>query len=70
MQYLYLVYHNEKDLDALSGREYDDELKRGGHYIASNALEGAETATTVRVRGGRSRSLTAPSRRRRSNWAG
>lgn len=63
MRYLCLVYQDEAEMDALPAREYDaivsdvldyrEELRRGGHYIASNALESVRTATTVRVRGGR-----------------
>ena len=60
MKYLCLVYVEEAKLKALSGEEtaaliaearaYDDELRKSGHYIASNALQRAETATTLRVR--------------------
>ncbi len=63
MKYLCLVYHDEKQLDALPAREYDalvrdtlaydEELRQSGHYIASNALEYVQTATTVRVRSGK-----------------
>lgn len=63
MKYLCVVYQNETAVDALPAREYDaivnavldyrEELRRAGHYIASNALEATRTATTVRVRGGR-----------------
>jgi len=63
MKYLCLVYHDEKQLDALPAREYDalvgdtlaydEELRQSGHYVASNALEYVQTATTVRVRSGK-----------------
>ncbi len=63
MKYLCLVYHEEATIDALPRSEYDaivndvldyrEELRRGGHYIASNALEYVQMATTVRVRGGK-----------------
>ena len=59
MKYLCLVYVNEMKLEALSGGElqalfdesldYDEVLRRGGHYIASDALQPVRTATTVRV---------------------
>jgi hypothetical protein len=62
MKYLCLVYVDESKLAALSKQEkdalraeahaYDEELRRSGHYIVSNALEGAEAATTLRVRNG------------------
>lgn len=63
MKYLCLVYQEETKLEALSESERDaferevhahrEELRRGGHYIASASLESAHTATIVRVRNGR-----------------
>ncbi|HZP35022.1 MAG TPA: YciI family protein [Methylomirabilota bacterium] len=63
MKFLFLIYHDEKVLDDMppkemqslvdSALEYDDEIRRSGHYIASNALQRARTARTIRVRGGK-----------------
>ncbi len=63
MKYLCLVYHDEKQLDALPPDEfntlvrdtltYDEELRRSGHGIGAGVLQYVHTATTVRVRGGR-----------------
>jgi hypothetical protein len=63
MKYLCLVYHDDRQLaalpqgefDALVGEAcaYDDELRQSGHYLASDALEGLDTATIIRVREGR-----------------
>lgn len=63
MKYLCLVYHEEATIDALPAREYDaivrevldyrEELRQGGYYIASSPLQSVQTATTIRVRGGR-----------------
>ncbi len=63
MKYLCLVYHDEKQLDALPRSEYDalvaatlaydEEIRTSGHFIASNILDYAQTATTIRVRGGK-----------------
>jgi len=60
MEYLCLVYLDEKQFGGLSKSEmevvdrdsmaYDDELRRSGHYIASRALAGVATAMTVRPR--------------------
>jgi hypothetical protein len=60
MQYLCLVYGEEKALEALSQREmarlvdeslaYDDVLRKSGHYLVSAALQQVKTAKTVRVR--------------------
>jgi len=62
MKYLCLVYFEPQTLQRLSASEraaltreslaYDDELRRSGHYIVSNALQPVSTATTVRVRNG------------------
>ena len=63
MKYLCLVYVEEKALDGLSERqmaglvdeslEYDEALRRSGHYITSNALQRVRTAATVRQPGGK-----------------
>jgi hypothetical protein len=62
MKFLFLIYHDEKTLDALPAEEmqglvdgalgYMEELRRSGHFIVSNALQRARTARVVRVRGG------------------
>lgn len=63
MKYLCLVCLDEKKLDALPGKEYDaltdeslaydDVLRKGGHFIAAQALESVHSATTVRVQNGK-----------------
>jgi hypothetical protein len=63
VKYLCLVYHEEAKIDALPKAEYDavvrdvfdfrEDLRRGGHYIASSPLQLVRTATTVRVRDGK-----------------
>ncbi|MGH7516754.1 MAG: YciI family protein [Gemmatimonadales bacterium] len=63
MKYLCLVYSEEKTLDAMSASDmqalidehldYDDALRRSGHFILAEALESVQAATTVRVRNGR-----------------
>jgi hypothetical protein len=63
MKYLCLVYLEEKKLYALSKSEsealikeslaYDDELRRSGHYIVSNALQPVRLAATVWTRDGK-----------------
>jgi hypothetical protein len=70
MRYLCLVYYDEKKLDALSKDEYDalvrealaydDELRKGGHYVASDALQSVRTATTLRVANGRLSTTDGP----------
>jgi hypothetical protein len=63
MKYLCLVYVDEKNRDALPKHElnacidesldYDEVLKKSGHYIASDALQSVETATTIRIQNGK-----------------
>jgi hypothetical protein len=70
VRYLCLVYIDEKTLDALPKAEmealvdesldYDDVLKASGHYVASNALQSVQTATTVRVRNGKVSTTDGP----------
>ena len=60
MRFLFTIYHDERVLDALprdemqalvdSALDYSDELRRSGHYIASDALQRPRTARTIRVR--------------------
>jgi hypothetical protein len=62
MKFMFAIHHDPtvmdaippKDMQALvdSAIEYAEELRRSGHYIVSNALQGTETARTLRVRGG------------------
>ena len=63
MRYLCLVYVDESKLRALSQAEidaiiedtlaYDEALRQSGHYIASDALQPVDTATTLRMRNGK-----------------
>jgi len=70
VRYLCLVYQEEKQLGSLSQRELDqlveeslavdEELKRSGHSLASDALQPVATATTVRVRNGKVSTTDGP----------
>ena len=65
MKYLCLVYSagDAEPQPALSDDEqhalneealaYDDELRRGGHFLHAEALQSIHTATTLRVRNGK-----------------
>ena len=56
MKYLCLVYGEEQLLQAMDDRHcvaFDDEIRRSGHCVASEALQSVSTATTVRVRNGK-----------------
>ncbi|HEX5165081.1 MAG TPA: YciI family protein [Thermomicrobiales bacterium] len=60
MRYLCLVYQDERQLAAMTSSDYDalvdevrayiEEATLSGHYLASNALEWVESATSIRVR--------------------
>jgi hypothetical protein len=56
MKYLCLVYGEESALQKMDDQhclDYDNSIRESGHCIASEALEPASTATTVRVRNGK-----------------
>ena len=63
MKYLCLAYQDGQRLDALSKEEiealieetmaYNEELRRSGHLIAAEALQGVQSAVILRVRDGR-----------------
>ena len=56
MKYLCLVYMEEKTLDAVPDSDcmaFGQALRESGRYIAAEALQRVDTATTVRVRNGR-----------------
>lgn len=70
MKYACLVYLVEEEMNAMSKREadactdesldYDEALRRSGQFIAAQALEPVQTATTVRVRNGRMSATDGP----------
>ncbi len=70
MKYLCLVYIEEKRLDALSKSElnalideslaYDEVLRKSGHYVASDALQPVQAATTLRIRKGKVSTTDGP----------
>ena len=70
MKYLCLVYDEEANLEAMSGSELDglvgeclavdEELRKSGYVMASEALQPVQTATTVRVRNGRLSTTDGP----------
>jgi hypothetical protein len=70
MRYLCAVYVEPGNMGKLSPAEgskldrdsiaYDEELRTGGHYIASDALQLANTARTLRVRKGKLSIMDGP----------
>jgi len=63
MKYLCMVIVDERKLKALSKSDsqalddeslaYDDSLRKGGHYLAAQALESVKEAKTVRLQKGK-----------------
>ena len=70
MKFMFTIYHDPKVMDALpekemqalvdSAIEYAEEIRRSGHYIASNALQRTGTARTVRVSAGKVSTTAGP----------
>ena len=63
MKYLCFVFYDENKRNALPEQEsqvlmeealdYDDVLRKGGHFIAAHPLESVQAASTIRVRNGK-----------------
>lgn len=70
MQYLLLIYENEKTWatmsEAESGKfiaaynEFSASIKKAGNFVAGDALQPTTTATTVRVRDGKTVTTDGP----------
>src|SRR3954466_15842371 len=70
MQYLLLIYNNERnwmdlneaDLKNLTSEymTFTDDIAKSGHYKGGNALQPTGTATTVRVRDGKRQTTDGP----------
>lgn len=77
MKYLCLVYSDEKTLYTLPDSPRDEEcvaydagLRASGHCLASEALQPVHTATTVRVRGGKTTVTDGPFAETKEQLAG
>ena len=70
MKYLLLIYGNEADFANVSEKEqeaifreymeFSQAIHRAGNYISGEALQPVATATTVRVRGGKTVTTDGP----------
>jgi hypothetical protein len=70
MQYLLLIYHSESDFAAMSEGDkqamykdyhsFTNGIRESGHYIGGNPLQPVATATTVRVRDGKTLTTDGP----------
>lgn len=80
MQYLLMIYNSEKDWAAMTeaerreaSRGYGEltqSLKASQHFLAGEALKGAGTAVTVRVRGGVAQTTDGPFAEARESLGG
>ena len=70
MKYLCLIYDEEKKMHTMSKTEGDalmgeyfaftEGIRNSGHYVAGEALQPVQTATTVRVRSGKVSTTDGP----------
>ena len=70
MRYVCLIYDDEKnwekmpkaEADAMMGEyfAFTEDIKKSGHYLAGEALQPVQTATTVRVRNGKVSTTDGP----------
>jgi len=73
MKYLCLVYLDDKELDAIPDSDcmaFGDGLRKSGHSIAAEALQAVHTATTVRVRNGKTLVTDGPFAETKEQLAG
>lgn len=80
MKYLALVYYDERIMDAMSQQEWDalnnecmicaENLSNKGHYITGSPLLPVNTATTVRVRNGKTHTTDGPFAETKEQLAG
>jgi hypothetical protein len=70
MQYLLLIYENEAAFGKLSEAEqgkifgeymdYSNRIRKSGHYVGGEALQPTSSATTVRVKNGKTVTTDGP----------
>ena len=73
MKYLCLVYLDEKRLHELPDEDcvaFDTSIRKSGHCLASEALQSVQTATTVRVRSGKTAITDGPFAETKEQLAG
>jgi hypothetical protein len=73
MKYLCLVYLDEKRLNELPDEDcvaFDTSIRKSGHCLASEALQSVQTATTVRVRSGKTAITDGPFAETKEQLAG
>jgi len=80
MQYLLLIYHNEAEMQSRSEADmkamhqeygaFTQSIVKSGNFKAGDALQPSSTATTVRVRNGKTLTTDGPFAETREQLAG
>lgn len=80
MKYLLLIYENEASMAGLSEAEqgkifqeymdYTSRIRKSGNYVAGEALQPISTATTVRVKNGKTLTTDGPFAETREQFGG
>ena len=80
MQYMLLIYHNEKEAAAAQAKApnvmhqeygaFTQSIVKDGIFKAGDALQGTATATTVRVRNGKTMTTDGPFAETREQLSG
>ncbi|MFI2809673.1 MULTISPECIES: YciI family protein [Microbulbifer] len=80
MKYLCLVYYNEAIMQQMSQQEWDglnreciacvEDMQEGGHFLDGAPLQTTDTATTVRVRDGKTLTTDGPFAETKEQLAG
>ncbi len=80
MKYLAMVYYQESKMREMSQQEWDvlnrecmacvEGLQQAGHFLAGEALQSTDTATTLRVRDGQVATTDGPFAETREQLAG
>jgi hypothetical protein len=80
MQYLLLIYENEKNWDGITQeqgasimkeyRSFTESIAASGNYKGGNPLQPTKTATTVRVRNGKRETTDGPFAETREHLGG
>ena len=70
MKYLCLIYDEEAKMNSLSKAEMDalmadyfaftEDIRKSGHYVAGEALQQVQTATSLRIRNGKLSTTDGP----------
>ena len=70
MKFMFTIYHDRNVMEAMPEKErqalvdaaieYAEDLRRSGHFIASDALQRVDAGRTIRVAGGKVSTVASP----------